>query len=245
MISNNPTLSEKSFNSVGSVDVNPMTLQGTINKCALLLLFVCVPAAFVWHKTMGDTAAAMPWIMGGLIVGLVACLVTVFKKEWAPISAPIYAVAEGLLLGGISAIYETQFHGIVLQAVMLTVAVMLGMLGLYTTRIIQPTRKFVMGVVAATAGIALTYLVGIVLSLFGIKLGFLYGSSWLSIGISFVIVIVAALNLIIDFGVIEHGVTNRAPKYMEWYSAFGLLVTLIWLYMEILRLLSKFNGRRN
>lgn len=245
MNSSNPTLTEKAFDSVGVDNANPMTLQGTVNKSAMLLALVLLPAYYTWHQFMSNPAGAMPWIWGGLIGGLVFCLVTCFKKEWSAVTAPLYAVSEGLLLGAVSAMYEVQFHGIVLQAVLLTTGTLIGMLGLYTTRIIQPTKKFVMGVFAATAGIALTYLIAMVLSMFGIKLGFLYGNSMFSIGISFVIVIVAALNLIIDFGVIEHGVQTRAPKYMEWYASFGLLVTLVWLYLEILRLLSKFASRRN
>ncbi len=245
MNSSNPTLSEKAFNSVGMDNANPMTLQGTVNKSALLLAMVLLPAYFTWQQAMTNPAAAMPWVWGGLIGGLVFCLVTCFKKEWSAVTAPLYAISEGLLLGAISAMYEAQFHGIVLQAVLLTTGTLIGMLGLYTTRIIQPTQKFMMGVFAATAGIALTYLIGMVLSMFGIRLGFLYGNGWFSIGISFVIVIVAALNLIMDFAVIEHGVQSRAPKYMEWYASFGLLVTLVWLYLEILRLLSKFASRRN
>ncbi len=245
MNSSNPTLSENSFNSVGVDNANPMTLQGTVNKSAFLLALVLLPAYFTWQKFMTDSTAAAPWMWGGLICGIIFCLITCFKKEWSAVTAPLYAVSEGLLLGALSAMYETQFHGIVLQAVLLTTGTLFGMLGLYTTRIIQPTKKFMMGVFAATAGIALTYLIGMVLSMFGIRLGFLYGNGWFSIGISFVIVIVAALNLIIDFGVIEHGVASRAPKYMEWYASFGLLVTLVWLYLEILRLLSKLASRRD
>ena len=157
----------------------------------------------------------------------------------------IYAIAEGLFLGAISAVYEAQFHGIVLQAVMLTIGVLLAMLGLYTTRIIQPTQKFMMGVFAATAGIALVYLVTIVLGFFHINVPFIHSNGLMGIGFSVFVVIIAALNLIIDFGVIEQGVAARAPKYMEWYSGFGLLVTLVWLYLEILRLLSKLASRRD
>jgi uncharacterized YccA/Bax inhibitor family protein len=222
-----------------------MTLQGAVNKCAILLALVIVPGFFVWQKTMNDSAAAMPWVFGGLVVGFILCLVTCFKRAWSPVTAPLYAAAEGLVLGGVSAIYEQQFHGIVMQAVLLTVGTLLAMLALYTMRIIQPTRKFMLGVFAATAGIALTYLIGMVLSLFGVQMGFLHGNGLFGIGFSIVVVIVAALNLILDFATIEQGAQNRAPKYMEWYAAFGLLVTLVWLYLEILRLLSKFASRRD
>lgn len=245
MNSSNPTLSEKAFSESVSGMEQPMTMQGTVNKCAILLALVCVPGFFVWQKVMSNPTSAMPWVIGGFITGFVLCLITCFKREWSPVTAPLYAMAQGLALGGISAMYETQFNGIVTQAVLLTVGTLLAMLALYTMRIIQPTRKFMLGVFAATAGIALTYLIGIVLRLFGFEMSFLYGNGWFSIGFSIVVVIVAALNLIMDFATIEQGAQNRAPKYMEWYAAFGLLVTLVWLYLEILRLLSKFASRRN
>lgn len=245
MNSSNPALTVKAFSeSVAGTD-QPMTLQGTVNKCAILLALVCVPGFFVWQKVMSNPGTAMPWVIGGAIAGFILCLVTCFKSVWAPVTAPLYAVAEGLVLGGISAIYETQFHGIVMQAVLLTIGTLLAMLALYTMRIIQPTQKFMLGVMAATGGIALTYFIGMVLSFFGVKMGFLYGNGMFGIGFSIVVVIVAALNLILDFATIEQGVQNRAPRYMEWYAAFGLLVTLVWLYLEILRLLSKFASRRD
>jgi uncharacterized YccA/Bax inhibitor family protein len=245
MNSSNPTLSPKVFAAEVSATGESMTLQGAINKSAILVGLLCLSATFVWQKAAANPAAAMPWVMGGLIGGLVLCLVTCFKRVWSPVSAPLYALAQGLALGGISAIYEQQFNGIVIQAVLLTVGTLLGMLALYTMRIIQPTKKFMMGVFAATAGIALTYLVGMVLSLFGVQMGFLHGNGLFGIGFSVVVVIVAALNLIMDFATIEQGVQQRAPKYMEWYAAFGLLVTLVWLYLEILRLLSKLSSRRS
>ena len=238
MNSSNPTLSPSIFQNAGTSD-NPMTLQGTVNKTGVLLALLFATAMFTWR--MG--AAAMPLVWGGFFIGLIACLVTCFKKEWSAVSAPVYALAEGLVLGGISAMYEAQFHGIVLQAVLLTVGTLLGMLALYTMRIIQPTQKFMMGVAAATTGIALTYFIGFILSMFGVQMGFLYGTSLFSIGFSVVVVIVAALNLIMDFAMIDQGVRDRAPKYMEWYAGFGLLVTLVWLYLEILRLLSKLARR--
>ncbi|MCE9520793.1 MAG: Bax inhibitor-1/YccA family protein [Verrucomicrobia bacterium] len=245
MNSTNPALSVKAFSESVTGNDQPMTVQGAVNKCAILLALVCVPGFFVWQKAMATPGSATPWVWGGLITGLVLCLITCFKREWSPVTAPLYAIAEGLALGGISAMYEMQFNGIVTQAVLLTVGTLLAMLALYTMRIIQPTQKFMLGVFAATAGIALTYLIGMVLSLFGVKMGFLYGNGLFGIGFSIVVVIVAALNLILDFATIEQGAQNRAPKYMEWYAAFGLLVTLVWLYLEILRLLSKFASRRN
>jgi uncharacterized YccA/Bax inhibitor family protein len=245
MNSSNPTLSPKVFSAEGSTDAQPMTIQGAINKSLILLGLLCLSAFYVWEKAATNPASATPWIIGGLIAGLVLCLLTCFKRVWSPVTAPLYALAEGLVLGGVSAAYEAQFHGIAMQAVLLTTGTLLGMLALYTMRIIQPTQKFMLGVFAATAGIALTYLIGMVLSLFGVKMGFLYGNGLFGIGFSFVVVIIAALNLVMDFAVIEAGAQSRAPKYMEWYSAFSLLVTLVWLYLEILRLLSKFASRRD
>lgn len=245
MNTSNPALSPNAFTSTGVAVGQPMTLQGAINKTFYLVLFVCLAALYTWNKTQSDPAVAWGWAIGGGIVGFIFCLITCFKPQWSAITGTVYAVAEGLFLGAISAVYEAQYHGIVLQAVMLTVGVLLAMLGLYTTRIVQPTQKFMMGVFAATAGIALVYLVTIVLGFFHINVPFIHSNGMVGIGFSVFVVIIAALNLIIDFGVIESGVANRAPKYMEWYSGFGLLVTLVWLYLEILRLLAKLANRRD
>ena len=243
-MTNNPVLNSDTFLSAGA-SANPMTLQGVVNKTFLLLAMVVVPALYTFGQVTANPAAAMGWMIGGIIVGAIAALVTVFKTTWAPVTAPLYAVAEGLALGAISGMYNLQFHGIVIQAVMLTVGVLGLMLGLYTTRIIQPTEKFMIGVVAATGAIALTYLVSIVLSFFHISIPFIHSNGLFGIGFSVVVVIVAAMNLIIDFGFIESGIRARAPKYMEWYGGFSLLVTLVWLYLEILRLLSKLASRRD
>ena len=243
-MTNNPVLNSDTFLSAGA-SANPMTLQGVVNKTFLLLAMVVVPALYTFGQITANPAAAMGWMIGGIIVGAIAALVTVFKTTWAPVTAPLYAVAEGLALGAISGMYNLQFHGIVIQAVMLTVGVLGLMLGLYTTRIIQPTQKFMIGVVAATGAIALTYLVSIVLSFFHISIPFIHSNGLFGIGFSVVVVIVAAMNLIIDFDFIESGIRARAPKYMEWYGGFSLLVTLVWLYLEILRLLSKLASRRD
>ena len=171
-------------------------------------------------------------------------LATTFKKEWAPVTAPAYALLEGLALGGISAIFELRYPGVALQAVALTFAVLGVMLLAYRSGLVKATEKFKLGVVAATGAIFLVYLAGFVLSFFGIQMGFLYGNSLLSIGVSGVIVVVAALNLVLDFDLIETGVRQGAPRRMEWYAGFALMVTLVWLYLEMLRLLSKINSRR-
>jgi uncharacterized YccA/Bax inhibitor family protein len=245
MNSSNPALSPRVFTSVSTTG-EPMTLQGAVNKTILLVMFVCLSGYFSWQKAVENPAIAMGLMIGGCIVGLIAAIATSFKPQWAAITGTIYALAEGLALGAISAAYDARFHGIVLQAVMLTIGVLLAMLALYTLRIVQPTAKFQMGVFAATGGIVLVYLFTWILGLFHVHMfDSLYGNGVLGIGFSIFIVIIAALNLIIDFGVIEYGAANRAPKFMEWYSAFGLLVTLVWLYLQILRLLSQLSSRRD
>jgi len=242
--STNPVLKENAF--AGAIPTGEtMTIQGTVNKTGLLLLFVVATAAWTWGLSHSPTPEAVyPWMFGGAIGGFVVALVTIFKKEWSPISAPIYALLEGLVLGGISAIFEKSYSGIAMQAISLTFGVMFVMLLAYKMRIVQATRGFKLGVIAATGGIAIIYLMNMVMSLFfHTQMSFLYASTPLGIGVSLFVVIIASLNLIIDFDMIETGARMGAPKYMEWYGAFGLMVTLIWLYMEMLRLLSKIRRR--
>jgi uncharacterized YccA/Bax inhibitor family protein len=179
----------------------------------------------------------------GGIGGFIVAMVTIFKKEWSPITAPIYSLLEGLALGGISALFELRYPAIAMQAVGLTFATLFVLLMAYHTGLIRVTEKFKLGVVAATGGIAVFYLVQFVLGFFGVRFAAVNGSGVLGIGFSVVVVIVAALNLVLDFDFIENGVSTGAPKYMEWYGAFGLIVTLVWLYLEILRLLTKLNNR--
>jgi len=242
--SNNPVLKERAF--AGSIPSGEtMTIQGTVNKTGLLLLFVVVAAAWTWGMAHSETPeAAYPWVVGGALGGFVVALVTIFKKEWSPVSAPVYALLEGLVLGGISAFFERSYPGIAVQAISLTFGVLFVLLLAYKFRIVQATRGFKLGVIAATGGIAIVYLINMVMSLFfHTSMSFLYAATPLGIGISLFVVIIASLNLIIDFDMIETGARMGAPKYMEWYGAFGLMVTLIWLYMEILRLLSKLRRR--
>ena len=243
MRSSNPVLKEGAF--AGKVITGEaMTIQGTVNKTGLLLFFVVVAAAWTWGLGHSETPeAALPWMFGGAIGGFVMALVTVFKQTWSPITAPIYAMLEGLVLGGISALLERSYPGIAIQAVSLTFAVMFVMLLAYKFGIIRATRGFRLGVIAATGAIALVYLVNLVMGFFHTQMSFLSSSTPLGIGISLVIVVIAALNLILDFDMIESAVRMGAPKYMEWYGAFGLMVTLIWLYLEILRLLAKTRRR--
>jgi uncharacterized YccA/Bax inhibitor family protein len=249
----NPALTTNTFRSVGRAagasDI--MTLGGTIIKTAILLviLFAAGYGGWVMTDPVSDgeiSGLAIGLLILSLIAATVLALVTIFVPRLAPVTSPLYAAAEGFLLGVISSLTEKMFHGIVLQAILLTSGVLFAMLFLYLTRIIQPTRSFVIGVTAATMGIALFYLVVMVLRMFNVASGvteLVYGNSLLSIGISLFVVAIAALNLIIDFGQIEAGVSMGAPKYMEWYGGFALLVTLVWLYLEILRLLSKIRSR--
>jgi uncharacterized YccA/Bax inhibitor family protein len=240
----NPALNEKTFESRVAVAGEAMTLQGTVNKTGVLLLCVVITSAWTWGIAHSQAPeAALPWMMGGLIGGLVFALVTIFKKEWSPITAPVYALCEGLVLGGISALLERTYPGIAIQAMGLTFGVTAVMLMLYRTGVLRATPKFTVGVVAATGGIFVVYMVDLVLGMFGRHVPLLNSSGPLGIGVSAVIVIIAALNLILDFDFVETGVHARAPKYMEWYGAFGIMVTLVWMYMEILRLLGKMRQR--
>lgn len=242
--STNPALKQSAF--TGQLATGQtMTVQGTVNKTGLLLLLVVISAAWTWGLSHSDNpAAAYPWMIGGLLGGLAAAVVTIFKKEWSAISAPIYALLEGLVLGAISAIFEKAYPGIAVEAISLTFAVLFVLLLAYKTGIVRATRGFKLGVIAATGGIALVYLANMVMTLFfHTQISPLYSSTPLGIGISLFVVVIASLNLILDFDMIENGVRVGAPKYMEWYGAFGLMVTLIWLYMEILRLLGKVRRR--
>jgi uncharacterized YccA/Bax inhibitor family protein len=247
MRTSNPALQEGRFAGISVAAGQPaMTLQGTATRSLLLVILAAFSASFTWHEVAtGNPRIIGPAVLVGGLGGLIVALVTIFKPTASPWSAPLYAVLEGLLLGGISALYDARFEGLPMQAVGLTFGVFLALLVLYRTRVLQATDRFRTGVVAATAGVAILYVMSFVLRFFGVTMPFLHDSSMLSIGISLVIVGVAALNLILDFDLVEKGVALRAPKYMEWYAAFGLLVTLVWLYLELLRLLSKIQGRRS
>lgn len=250
MRSGNPALNQNTFLDVGSGQVvagghDVMTLNGTVNKTGLLLLIAVATAAYTWslYDPM-NPGVVMPWAIGGAIGGFILALVTVFKKTWSPVTAPLYAALEGLFLGAISSIFEAQFPGIVMQAVMLTLGVLAALLMAYKSGLIKATENFKLGVVAATGGIALLYLVNMGLRLFGFEgFGFIHESGTLGIAFSAFVVVIAALNLVLDFDFIESGAEAGAPKYMEWYGAFGLVVTLVWLYLEILRLLAKLQSR--
>jgi uncharacterized YccA/Bax inhibitor family protein len=240
----NPALNEDAFRTRAAFG-EAMTVQGTVNKTGLLLLCVVATAAWTWGLAHSETPEAVyPWMIGGVIGGLVMAMVTIFKKEWAAVTAPVYALLEGLVLGGISAIFERSYHGIAIQAVGLTFGVLFVMLVAYKTGAIRATEKFKIGVIAATGAIALLYLVEMVLGIFfHIQVPMIHQSTPIGIAFSVFVVIIAALNLVLDFDLIETGAQMGAPKYMEWYGAFALMVTLIWLYLEILRLLSKARRR--
>jgi uncharacterized YccA/Bax inhibitor family protein len=249
MRSGNPALRADTFLDAGSGalvrDAKPMTLDGTVNKTALLLVVTLAGALFSWSQfsvamAAGNPAGTMPYVWGGAIGGFVVALATIFRKEWSPFTAPLYAGLEGLFLGAASAMFELRYPGIVIQAVGLTFGTLAALLLAYRSGLIKATENFKLGVVAATGGIALLYLANIGMRLFGFQgMAFIHEGSTIGILFSVGVVIVAALNLVLDFDFIEQGVERGAPKYMEWYAAFGLLVTLVWLYLEILRLLGK------
>jgi len=221
-----------------------MTVQGTVNKTALLLLITTVAAAFTWRLFwQGAGGGTNLWLTAGAIGGFVIGLVTIFKKTWAPFTAPLYALCQGLFIGGLSSIFERQMPGIVIQAVMFTFGTLAALLAAYSGGLIRASAGFRTGIIAATGGIAIVYLASMVLGFFHIQIPGIFGNGMIGIGFSIFVVVIAAMNLVLDFDTIETGARQGAPKFMEWYGAFGLLVTLVWLYLEILRLLSKLNRR--
>ena len=250
MKSSNPALGDKTFEQYqpGIQSAGAMTINGTINKTLILLALVVIPAVWIWNMFYESginpdgslqNATIMYWMYGGAIGGLIVALITIFKKTWAPVTAPIYAILEGLFIGGISAVFEMQFSGIVFQAVALTFGTLFAMLVTYRLGLIKVTEKFRMGVIAATGAIFVVYLLSFVLSFFSVNVPFIHSGGTIGILFSLFVVVIAALNLVLDFDFIERGSEHGAPKYMEWYGAFGLIITLVWLYIEFLRLLSK------
>ena len=237
--SGNPVLSKNTFNSATNV-TETMTINGTVNKTAISL-FLLVGTGYLTFNTM-NTVLLIACGIGGFIVALT----TVFRKHWAPITVPIYAILEGGMLGGISFMYNSMYDGIVTNAIFITLGILLSLLMAYRSGLIKPSENFKLGVAAATGGIAIVYLINFVMGFFGSGMGIMSinNSSIMSIGFSLVVIVIASLNLVLDFDFIEEGAEKGAPKYMEWYGAFGLLVTLIWLYLEILRLLAKLNSRK-
>jgi uncharacterized YccA/Bax inhibitor family protein len=248
MRTSNPALSSDAFRTGEAVLGESMTVSGTVNKTGILLICCVATAAWTWNRFFNAPPEEAMQVMAPALViggigGFIVAIVTIFKKEWAGVTAPIYALLEGLVLGGISAMLELRYHGIAIQAVSLTFGTLLIMLLAYRSGLIKVTEKLRLGIVAATGGIAVFYLLQFILGFFGVHFTAINGSSPIGIGFSLIVVAVAALNLVLDFDLIENGARMGAPKYMEWYGAFALMVTLIWLYFEILRLLSKFRSR--
>jgi uncharacterized YccA/Bax inhibitor family protein len=256
MRTGNPTLNDKTFENFGvyrrdlASEQSPadvMTINGTANKTMFLLALAMGTACFTWSKTFSgletNPATAIPWATGGAVVGLIAGLVICFKHTWAPMLAPVYALAEGLFIGGVSASFEARYPGIVIQTVGGTFGTLFGLLLAYQSGLIKATENYKLSVVAATGGIFLVHVISLIGSFFGFPIPYIHESGPLGIGFSLLVVVIAALNLVLDFDFIEQAADRGAPKYLEWYGAFALMVTLVWLYMEILRLLSKLRGR--
>jgi uncharacterized YccA/Bax inhibitor family protein len=247
----NPAFGDKTFRDLansqygGFADTSRMTLSGTVNKTGILLLCAIATASYTWHLFLQsrDVSDVSGLMIGGIFGGFICAMVTIFKKEWSPVTAPVYALLEGLALGGISAAFEIRYPGIAIQAVSLTFGTLLVLLMAYRSGLIPVTQKLRLGIVAATGGICVFYLLELVLGFFGVHFAAINGSGPIGIAFSLVVVAVAALNLVLNFDFIEQGVQQGAPKYMEWYGAFGIMVTLVWLYLELLRLLSKVRSR--
>ncbi len=239
MRSGNPALSAKTFKNAVGTGTEKMTIGGTVNKTAMSLLLLMATASYTW------TNPSPALMMFGLFGGLIMAIITIFKKTWAPYTVSGYALLKGLALGGISRFFEMQYPGIVSQAVFLTFGILAALLLAYKSGLIKATENFKLGVVAATGGIFFLYLISWIMSMFGSSIGFIHNNDTFGILFSLGVVVIASLNLVLDFDFIEEGAEMGAPKYMEWYGAFGLLVTLIWLYLEILRLLVKLYSRKN
>ncbi len=248
----NPTFNKKTFEAINLYGDKAMTVQGAINRTGFCLVLLVASATFVWVQVFGKDGQIAPLIygmplgaaaMGAGIVGFLVALVIIFKKEWSAMLAPVYALVEGVLIGAVSTMMETMYPNIVMQAVIVSFGTLFSMLILYKLNILRATAGFKFGVVAATGGIALLYVISMVMGLFGKSIPFLHSNGWFGIGFSIFVVIVAAMNLILDFDLIEQGAAQGAPRFMEWYSAFALMVTLVWLYLEILNLLGKLRSR--
>ena len=260
----NPALNEKAFDRVADpqagwaaggrygagdtapvVDDDAMTVNGTVWATAALLVLVVLAGAWGWNQVdvTSDTVSLPGWLFPVVLGALGVAILTIFKPNLARFTAPIYALLEGAFLGAISGLYNAAYEGIVIQAVGLTIGVFAVMLFLYGTRIVKVTEKLRMGIIAATGAVMLVYVANMILSIFGAEVPFLHDTGPMGIGISLVIVGIAAFNLLLDFDFVERGVAAGAPAKMEWYAAFGLLVTIVWLYLELLRLLAKLQSR--
>ena len=218
-----------------------MTINGTVTKTFLSVCLVVISGYYSWINISITNTLMLPCVLIGLGLGII----TIYRKHLSPITVPIYAVIQGIFLGAISYTFNSLYDGIVITAISYTLSILFVMLTLYRTGIIKPTENFKLGVAAGTGGIALIYVANFIMSFFGTGLSIMdiNNASIYSIGFSLLVIVMASLNLVVDFDFIEAGAENGAPKYMEWYSAFGLMVTLVWLYLEILKLLSKMRSR--
>lgn len=247
MRTSNPALGEKAFDNLSPISGQEsiMTVQGTVNKAFILAFLVLASAAWTWSLSLSahNPDIISLFMFAGAIGGFIFALITIFKKTFSPVTAPIYAVLEGLFIGGLSLTLEVKFPGIAIQAAGLTFGILFFMLFLFKTGILKATKKFTICVVSATGGIALVYIASMIMGFFGMSVPLISSNGIWGIGFSLFVVVIASLNFILDFDLIEYGANNGAPKYMEWYTAFGLMVTLVWLYIEILRLLSKLRSR--
>ena len=238
--SGNPVLTSNAFNTT-AISSETMTINGTVNKTFLSLTLLMVTGYYTFMSGQIMSGFAI----FSLIAAFIVAIITIYKKEWSPITVPIYAILEGIGLGWISYSFNSLYDGIVLSAICITVSILLAMLMIYRSGLIKPTENFKLGIAAATGGIVMLYMINLVMSFFGSQMGIMniQNASLMSIGFSLFVIVIAALNLVVDFDFIEEGAEKGAPKYMEWFGAFGLMVTLVWLYLEILRLLAKLRSR--
>jgi uncharacterized YccA/Bax inhibitor family protein len=242
MRTSNPFLKEQAFTKSGygfKTESEVMTVDSTINKFFILLLLVIFSAGFAWIQVANNLSLLYPFLIVGAIGGLITVLIASFNPKASPYLSPIYAILEGLFLGSISMVVGSQYSGIVFQAVLLTLAVFMGMFFLYKFGVIKVTEQLRSGIILATFGIAMVYLMGWILRMFGLEIPFIHEGGWFGIGFSLFVIGIASLNLVLDFDNIDRNASHHAPKYMEWFAAMGLIITLVWLYVEILRLLMK------
>ncbi|HSY62795.1 MAG TPA: Bax inhibitor-1/YccA family protein [Cytophaga sp.] len=244
MRTSNPALNESTFDTYAAAGEETMTIQGTVNKSFILIALVFSTALLSWDF-ITNSGSGIIYVIASAVIALIVGLITSFKPTWAPYTAPAYALFEGVFLGAISGFIDSIYPGIAIQAVLLTCGTFLCLLMAYRSGLIRATENFKLGIVAATGAIGLIYLASFVLGFFGIQIPYIHGNGIIGILFSVVVVVIAALNLVLDFDFIEQGAEKGAPKYMEWYASYGLLVTLVWLYIEILKLLMKLASRRD
>ena len=242
----NPELNEKYLESEKALESAPMSVVGAINKTVILLICLLVPAIYTFSLVFaGFMDKAQLLTMGGALVGFIIALVMIFsrKPNLFKYLAPAYAVAEGFFVGGISAFFEASWTGIVLQAIIATLVTVFFMLALFRAKIIRATEKLRSVIVLSTVSVAAIYIIQMIASAFGRSIPQIFTASPIGIGFSIFVVVIAALNLILDFDFIQKGEENMLDKEYEWYGAFGLMVTIVWLYIEMLKLLAKLSSR--